>query len=978
VKACEEVCGDGHRDKSLSKNCNCDSTSSSLSAQSCLISSLSSSSSSTPSSPSASMSSISIQHTSTSNPNQAGGLVKEDSVQDSIQDEIDTNEGEEVYDDGDEQSETKFFSGYKVVESSPKRRFVRFNDLIGEGSFKRVFRGWDSQKGVEVAWNTVRVDSSDPNSNGARRVIQEMRILQTLNHPGIIKFFGSWLDHKKMTVIFITELISSGSLQEFIQDRPVCINVLRRWCRDILSALEYLHSHQPPIIHRDLKCENVFINGCTGDLRLGDLGLASWRRDSLHRQSILGTPEYMAPELYDEHYDEKVDIYAFGMCVLEMVVKEVPYSECGTAAQIFRKVTRGEPPAAFSQIQWPAAVTFIKQCIELPVKGSCRPSAKELLLDTFLVDREEDNGVDCADFVHDIQSNDNDKPTHTISKQLNDEVVHTDDLSQDPAQVCTSFSEVSNSHSHANSLLQTNVFDPNHNERDCDDSINRIAKACTLERSDTDAGLTSIGSESLPASDSASYMSSVLHPDNVVVLEIDEDVVSSPMVGQIEPLGSEDLIERQPLSTPIDVPDQNVDLTLNRSPSLNFSCPPLSSEIQTSYQHHQKEQQQEQQQQQQQLYLQERQHPEHNATLWQELDSQSQGVVSGSASSRSHSSASTYRTLDHSSDYGSPLIYSDTFSQSQQNPPSETELHSSRFDTLEGAQTRARSASTGVIPPDNSPFPAGLLKGSSTTAIPPPPRLCARTSSPATKPDITSLNGLVSSTSATTTNMRYGSATADTAVRSNSTGALPLPSEIASVSSHNKKCDSEWLCSAHPSDSLPNSIDVELKVCVDGKKLRITFVFDLHESPSETVKEMVAEGCLPANMPESELKVLTTQLEHFRNKFSQTPSFPGRHSTFRDRSSSAYSSSSGKSLSPLPASEEDEAYKEQLRRQAREELARKKEIERRKCQAEIEDLERKLKAPFESFMELSLEPSLSNLRQGSNSRTSNNPGLSPT
>lgn len=53
--------------------------------------------------------------------------------------------------------------------------------------------------------------------------------------------------------------------------------------------------------------------------------------------SVLGTPEFMAPELYEEFYTEKVDIYAFGMCMLEMVTKERPYSECVNAAQVSKK-----------------------------------------------------------------------------------------------------------------------------------------------------------------------------------------------------------------------------------------------------------------------------------------------------------------------------------------------------------------------------------------------------------------------------------------------------------------------------------------------------------------------------------------------------------------------------------------------------------------------------------------------------------------
>lgn len=53
----------------------------------------------------------------------------------------------------------------------------------------------------------------------------------------------------------------------------------------------------------------------------------------------LGTPEFMAPEMYEEHYDEAVDVYAFGMCMLEMATSEYPYKECSNAAQIYRRVT---------------------------------------------------------------------------------------------------------------------------------------------------------------------------------------------------------------------------------------------------------------------------------------------------------------------------------------------------------------------------------------------------------------------------------------------------------------------------------------------------------------------------------------------------------------------------------------------------------------------------------------------------------------
>jgi len=54
---------------------------------------------------------------------------------------------------------------------------------------------------------------------------------------------------------------------------------------------------------------------------------------------LIGTPEFMAPEMYEEKYNESVDVYAFGMCMLEMATSEYPYKECTNTAQIFRRVS---------------------------------------------------------------------------------------------------------------------------------------------------------------------------------------------------------------------------------------------------------------------------------------------------------------------------------------------------------------------------------------------------------------------------------------------------------------------------------------------------------------------------------------------------------------------------------------------------------------------------------------------------------------
>lgn len=92
-----------------------------------------------------------------------------------------------------------------------------------------------------------------------------------------------------------------------------------------------MHELKPhPIIHRDIKCENIFVNTMNNEIKIGDLGLAlTLNKD--YTTSVLGTPEFMAPEIYDEKYGTSVDIYAFGMCLIEMATIQTPYKECTAA-----------------------------------------------------------------------------------------------------------------------------------------------------------------------------------------------------------------------------------------------------------------------------------------------------------------------------------------------------------------------------------------------------------------------------------------------------------------------------------------------------------------------------------------------------------------------------------------------------------------------------------------------------------------------
>lgn len=117
-------------------------------------------------------------------------------------------------------------------------------------------------------------------------------------------------------------------------------SVLKSWCNEILNGLVYLHTQKPhPIVHRDLKCNNIFINSHNGHVVIGDLGYATFHSNKENFKDIVGTPSYMAPEIYDECYSVSVDIYSFGMCVLEMSTHSYPYSECkGNQYHILKNV----------------------------------------------------------------------------------------------------------------------------------------------------------------------------------------------------------------------------------------------------------------------------------------------------------------------------------------------------------------------------------------------------------------------------------------------------------------------------------------------------------------------------------------------------------------------------------------------------------------------------------------------------------------
>uniref|UniRef100_A0A674P357 WNK lysine deficient protein kinase 1b n=1 Tax=Takifugu rubripes TaxID=31033 RepID=A0A674P357_TAKRU len=176
----------------------------------------------------------------------------------------------------------------KAVGTSPDGRFLKFDIEIGRGSFKTVYKGLDTETTVEVAW--CELQDRKLSKSERQRFKEEAGMLKGLQHPNIVRFYDSWEGpcKGKKCIVLVTELMTSGTLKTYLKRFKVMkIKVLRSWCRQILKGLHFLHTRAPPIIHRDLKCDNIFITGPTGSVKIGDLGLATLKRASFAK-SVIG------------------------------------------------------------------------------------------------------------------------------------------------------------------------------------------------------------------------------------------------------------------------------------------------------------------------------------------------------------------------------------------------------------------------------------------------------------------------------------------------------------------------------------------------------------------------------------------------------------------------------------------------------------------------------------------------------------------
>jgi serine/threonine protein kinase len=128
------------------------------------------------------------------------------------------------------------------------------------------------------AWSKIArdINNTSLDDETMEKITAEMAKGLALEHPNIIRCYRCWHDRGGHCINLITEFFTSGNLRDYRQrHKHLELKAVRKWARQILSGLEYLHAKQPPVIHGDLRCDKIYINGHSGEIKIGDLGLAT-------------------------------------------------------------------------------------------------------------------------------------------------------------------------------------------------------------------------------------------------------------------------------------------------------------------------------------------------------------------------------------------------------------------------------------------------------------------------------------------------------------------------------------------------------------------------------------------------------------------------------------------------------------------------------------------------------------------------------
>ncbi|KAF3686275.1 Nuclear receptor-binding protein [Channa argus] len=274
----------------------------------------------------------------------------------------------------------------EILEESPCGRWQKRREEVNQCSVPGIdaaYLAMDTEEGVEVVWNEVMISARKNVKLLEEKVNAVFDKLIHLEHANIVKFHKYWADTKenRARVIFITEYMSSGSLKQFLKKtkknhKTMNEKAWKRWCTQILSALSYLHSCDPPIIHGNLTCDTIFIQH-NGLIKIGSVAPDTINNHVKTCHEEQKNLHFFAPEYGAvDDVTTAVDIYSFGMCALEMALLEIQGN--GESSYVSQEAIHN----AIQSLEDPLQRELIQKCLDSD--PSTRPTARELLFNQAL------------------------------------------------------------------------------------------------------------------------------------------------------------------------------------------------------------------------------------------------------------------------------------------------------------------------------------------------------------------------------------------------------------------------------------------------------------------------------------------------------------------------------------------------------------------------------------------------------------------